>query len=1144
GYGPLAVDFDGNVFVIKDHSIQKFQPVENEPGIISYILETEWGAKGIEPGQFNDPQGIAVDSVGNVYVGEFENDRVQKFSSEGDFLMEINNAGGGINGVLGVTLDSQDYLYVTSWGSGIQKYSPEGQLITVWGDGGDGPGQISEPSDLSIGPDGAVFIADTSYSRLQVFKKLNVLTNSKAIIVAGGGNFSGNNLWNATQMTANFAYRTLTYQGYTKNSIYYITSDTDLDLDSNGVADDVDADATNANLQDAITEWASDADNLVVYLVDHGGDGTFRMSGTETLSAEELDSWLDQAQIDIPGKITVIYDACESGSFMSQLTPPEGKERIVIGSTSPGESAYFVTQGSISFSSFFWTHIFNGLSVKEAFDLASQSITNAVDQQHPLLDDDGDGVGNGEGDGILSVSAYIGNGTIISGDAPVIESVTPGTVISDTNSALLYAEGVTDADDIARVWAVIRPPNYQQGSSYNPVYELPSIDLMPTDVENRWEATYNNFDIPGTYYIAIYARDRVGNTSIPSITTISVNSPLSKKALIIAAGNVDDQLWPAVRENSYLAYNILKFQGYTEDNIYLMSDNSISDEDIVDEPSTISNLESVLSNWAITDTNDLVIYMIGKSNKREFWMNQTEKIAPDELDTLLDTVQESIPGMLTVIYDGDYSGSFVSDLTPPTDKTRIVVTSAADDQSVHFITDGDLSFSRFFWGRVLNGTNVRDSFIYAKTAMAYLAGQTPVLDDNGNGIGNEKADGIESRNYSIGTGIMLAGDDPIIGEVSPMQTIEAGGTASIWASNITTTGSIDSSSAVVTSPTGVITTAQLTDDGTGKYEGSYNGFYYYGEYSVIFYAEDLEGNISFPVSTTINYNAGPDVFEDNDSLETAGIITVDEVETHIRSFHDAGDEDWVKFYGIKDETYEIVAENLESSCDATIMLYDSDGDALLKNPVDTGWYGDKEFYTWICPEDGIYYVQVKQYYSSDFGPDTGYELKVNHFVEGTTGTLSGIVTNELGESLGGAIIRSDTTNAIAITYNDGTYELVLPSGTYSLSVDVSGYVTYGEEEIVIEAEGYVSHDFILYPNIDSDNDGTIDYFDTDDDNDGMPDEWEIYYDLDPLFNDADEDADGDGFKNIFEYLRETDPLDPESHPSKGLPWLMLLLEDG
>jgi hypothetical protein len=58
---------------------------------------------------------------------------------------------------------------------------------------------------------------------------------------------------------------------------------------------------------------------------------------------------------------------------------------------------------------------------------------------------------------------------------------------------------------------------------------------------------------------------------------------------------------------------------------------------------------------------------------------------------------------------------------------------------------------------------------------------------------------------------------------------------------------------------------------------------------------------------------------------------------------------------------------------------------------------------------------------------------------------------------------------------------------------------------------------------DADSDGIGDNADTDDDNDGMPDEWEIFYGLDPLEQDAWEDQDGDGIANIDEYNNGTDP---------------------
>ena len=78
---------------------------------------------------------------------------------------------------------------------------------------------------------------------------------------------------------------------------------------------------------------------------------------------------------------------------------------------------------------------------------------------------------------------------------------------------------------------------------------------------------------------------------------------------------------------------------------------------------------------------------------------------------------------------------------------------------------------------------------------------------------------------------------------------------------------------------------------------------------------------------------------------------------------------------------------------------------------------------------------------------------------------------------------------------------------------------------------------------DNDNDGVGDVCDADDDNDGMPDDWENQHGLDPLVDDAFDDPDNDGFSNIREYRANTDPQNPDSHPSKAMPWIPLLLLD-
>ncbi|HAC18736.1 MAG TPA: hypothetical protein DCF78_09190, partial [Dehalococcoidia bacterium] len=44
-------------------------------------------------GQLNMPWGNAVDEDGNVYVCDWRNDRIQKFSADGAFLMKFGSSG-------------------------------------------------------------------------------------------------------------------------------------------------------------------------------------------------------------------------------------------------------------------------------------------------------------------------------------------------------------------------------------------------------------------------------------------------------------------------------------------------------------------------------------------------------------------------------------------------------------------------------------------------------------------------------------------------------------------------------------------------------------------------------------------------------------------------------------------------------------------------------------------------------------------------------------------------------------------------------------------------------------------------------------------------------------------------------------------
>ena len=90
-----------------------------------------WGEEGSGTGQFNRPWGITTDENNNVYVADWRNDRVQKFSSEGLFLKSFGDTGeseGKFQRPSDVAVDKNGNIYVSDWGN------ERVQIITSTGD--------------------------------------------------------------------------------------------------------------------------------------------------------------------------------------------------------------------------------------------------------------------------------------------------------------------------------------------------------------------------------------------------------------------------------------------------------------------------------------------------------------------------------------------------------------------------------------------------------------------------------------------------------------------------------------------------------------------------------------------------------------------------------------------------------------------------------------------------------------------------------------------------------------------------------------------------------------------------------------------------------------------------------------------------
>jgi DNA-binding beta-propeller fold protein YncE len=127
-----------------------------------------WGRKGKADGEFDLPHAVRVDSKGNVYVADRENDRIQVFDPNGKFLRKM----GGV-APFGLFITREDTLFVADGRANrVVKMTAEGKLLASFGEKGTAPGQFDMAHAVTVGRDGAVYVCDINGKRVQKFVPL------------------------------------------------------------------------------------------------------------------------------------------------------------------------------------------------------------------------------------------------------------------------------------------------------------------------------------------------------------------------------------------------------------------------------------------------------------------------------------------------------------------------------------------------------------------------------------------------------------------------------------------------------------------------------------------------------------------------------------------------------------------------------------------------------------------------------------------------------------------------------------------------------------------------------------------------------------------------------------------------------------
>ncbi|MEA2974330.1 MAG: trimeric autotransporter adhesin [Actinomycetota bacterium] len=181
----LATDGAGNLYIAEGGLVRKLAT----NGIISTVAGsfTYKGVTGGDGGPATgvqlDPQDVAVDATGNLYIADYFGHRVRKVNPAGIITTVAGTGGAGfsgdggpataaqINRPYGVAVDAQGNLYVSdSFNYRVRKVDTAGTITTFAGTGsksssGDGgpatAATLADPRDIAFDRDGNVYIADT-----------------------------------------------------------------------------------------------------------------------------------------------------------------------------------------------------------------------------------------------------------------------------------------------------------------------------------------------------------------------------------------------------------------------------------------------------------------------------------------------------------------------------------------------------------------------------------------------------------------------------------------------------------------------------------------------------------------------------------------------------------------------------------------------------------------------------------------------------------------------------------------------------------------------------------------------------------------------------------------------------------------------
>jgi uncharacterized protein (TIGR03663 family) len=180
------------LFIRKDIAAEVWQyaiPQQTTPqqdpytqGTITLTADLVTGSQGTQPGQLNDPHGLAVAPDGTIYVADTNNNRIEHFSADGQLLSSWSQFSTSQSNTTPLTLnnpwdvavspDGQSIYVADTWNHRILKLTTNGALVKEWGTpeyGNADPFGLWGPRGIVVDSQGRVFVVDTGNKRIVVY---------------------------------------------------------------------------------------------------------------------------------------------------------------------------------------------------------------------------------------------------------------------------------------------------------------------------------------------------------------------------------------------------------------------------------------------------------------------------------------------------------------------------------------------------------------------------------------------------------------------------------------------------------------------------------------------------------------------------------------------------------------------------------------------------------------------------------------------------------------------------------------------------------------------------------------------------------------------------------------------------------------